>query len=111
MADGLPVEALPRWRYRLTAPVIFEVAGCPIAVPAGYRWYIGAAGVALPPLFPGLLRASLIHDWLYDVRTIRAADDAALAEMARLGVPWRWRVAVGVVFRLWRIIAFFRRSS
>jgi len=103
---NFPHRAVGRWQYETTAPVIFDTIAGRVVVPVGFRFSIGAAGFALPPVSAGVLKASLLHDFLYDAWAGRVAgpyhaDAAMMAEMKRHAVPVPLRLIVWLVISIW----------
>jgi len=111
--EGLPVREERRWRYVLTAPVAYDAVAGRVVVPEGFRFYIGAQGIAIPPFTRGLLRAALLHDFLYDHWLDRPAglahaDTAMVAEMRLHETPRLIRHLVWIIIRTY---GAFRNDS
>ncbi len=73
-------------------------------IPAGYRWNGASAGHLWGRDDPRVMRASLIHDWLYDTRpagiTRRDADRAFFRALKEDGAPRAFRIGAHLFARL-----------
>lgn len=96
MIDG--VERVSRNRWRTTRAFFFHVAGVGVLIPEGFAW----DGASVGPTRKWNLRATMIHDRMYDPEfrpewARRYDADRAFFHVLKMdGAPWWYRAAARV---------------
>lgn len=92
--QGLPVVSDYTRRAELLRPYVFEAGGRLITIRRGFTWNGVSAGMPFRGTDdPRVMRASLVHDWIYEQRprgVSQAEADAIFLRMLKEDRAPRW---------------------